>query len=69
MDKVFVDDEVCKGCGLCVSVCPKKILVLSEDKINSHGYSPVECINQDECITCTFCATICPDMALTIKDQ
>lgn len=67
MDKVFVNDEVCKGCGLCVSVCPKKILKLSDEKTNAAGYNPVECVDQDACITCTFCATICPDMALTIK--
>ncbi len=69
MQKVFVEEEVCKGCGLCVSVCPKKILILSPDTINSKGYSPSICIDQDACITCTFCATICPDMAITIVDN
>lgn len=69
MQKIFVDEEVCKGCGLCVSVCPKKILELSPEKLNSKGYSPSTCIDQDACITCTFCATICPDMAITVVDN
>lgn len=68
MQKVFIDDEVCKGCGLCVTVCPKHILELSKEHINAKGYNPAECIDQDACITCTFCATICPDVAITIKD-
>jgi len=68
MQKVFIDEDICKGCGLCITVCPKKILELSPDKINAQGYHPCECINQDECIACTFCATICPDIAITIKD-
>lgn len=69
MDKVIIDAEVCKGCGLCVDVCPKKILKLSDDQINAKGYSPAECIDQDECITCTFCATVCPDSAIEINDK
>jgi len=62
---VKIDDERCKACGLCVEVCPTKILVLS-DKINSKGYHPVECIDQDKCIACTSCALICPDIAITV---
>lgn len=25
----------CKGCGLCISVCPKKIIELDLSKVNS----------------------------------
>lgn len=69
MEKVIIDKERCKGCDLCVSVCPKKILRLSPDEINAKGYSPAECIDQDECIACGFCFTICPDFAITINDK
>ncbi|NLB17125.1 MAG: 4Fe-4S binding protein, partial [Clostridiales bacterium] len=31
MNKVTFNVERCKGCGLCVSVCPKKILELGEN--------------------------------------
>lgn len=64
---VFVDDEACKGCGLCVSVCPKNIMAINiVDRINSKGYLPAECIDQPSCIGCTFCAMMCPDLAITI---
>lgn len=63
--KIEVNEERCKACGLCIEVCPKKILALS-DKISAKGFHPVTCINQDECIACTSCALICPDLAITV---
>ena len=43
MAKVTFNTDLCKGCGLCVSACPKKLLVIAEDQINSKGYSPDNC--------------------------
>jgi len=67
MAKVMINESVCKGCNLCVHVCPKKILQLSQTKINSKGYAPAECIDQVACIGCTFCAMMCPDVAIKIQ--
>jgi len=67
MAKVIINESLCKGCELCTSVCPKKILKLSEDKINHKGYFPAECIDVEKCIGCTFCALICPDVAIEIQ--
>ena len=30
--RVTIDEVICKGCGLCVSVCPKNVLALSTTK-------------------------------------
>ena len=38
-----VNEEYCKGCGLCVVVCPKKILELSAERTNSKGYADNKC--------------------------
>lgn len=67
MAKVSFNEDRCKGCGLCVLVCPKKIITLSNDKINSKGYHPAEMTNQEACIACAFCATMCPDMVITVE--
>lgn len=67
MYKVTVNGSRCKGCGLCVSVCPKKIMKLSEDKLNKKGFSPAEVKERKKCIGCTFCAVICPDSAVMIE--
>ena len=39
--KVTINEVICKGCGLCVSVCPKSVLALSTTKINPAGYNPL----------------------------
>ena len=57
--------EKCKGCGLCITACPKKILEMSKET-NAQGVHYPVCINEDQCIACTFCATICPDMVIDI---
>ena len=67
MNKVSFATDICKGCGLCVSVCPKKIIVLAKDKINKKGHSPAEITDQEKCIACAFCATMCPDSVITVE--
>ena len=67
MAKVTFNTDICKGCGLCVSVCPKQILALSKDKINAKGYHPAEMTDQEKCIACAFCATMCPDTVITVE--
>jgi len=66
MAKVTFNRELCKGCGLCVGACPKKIVSLSEE-LNSRGYHPANVVEQDKCIGCAFCATMCPDCVITVE--
>ena len=40
MAVVTINEERCKGCGLCVRACPKKIMQLSKSKLNAKGYHP-----------------------------
>ncbi len=67
MAKLTFQDERCKGCGLCVSACPKQLLTLSRTRLNQKGHAPVELTNEDECIGCAFCATMCPDCVITVE--
>lgn len=67
MAKLTFKTDLCKGCGLCVDVCPKKIIVIAKDKINKKGYSPAEIIDQEACIACAFCATMCPDCIIKVE--
>ena len=67
MAKVTFATDLCKGCGLCVAACPKKIIELVKDQINKKGHSPARITDQDKCIGCAFCATMCPDCVITVE--
>lgn len=61
------DSHRCKGCGLCVSACPKKIVQLDPNLRNKKGYSLARCLDTEKCNSCGFCAIICPDLAVTVS--
>lgn len=67
MAKVTFREERCKGCGLCVNACPKKIVALDEEKLNALGHHPAKVIDQEKCIGCAFCATMCPDCVIKVE--
>ncbi len=67
MAKVCFKDDACKGCGLCVDACPKKIVTLNHEEINAKGFHPAGVIDMDACIGCGFCATMCPDVVITVE--
>lgn len=50
----------CKGCGICVEFCPKKILGLSE-------IEKVQVLKEDLCIACRQCELRCPDYAIFVE--
>ena len=60
------DRDRCKGCGLCISVCPRKLLTL-ENTANVNGYRPASCPDASNCFGCASCAKICPDSIITIR--
>ena len=65
MKKVVICEDYCKGCELCVSVCPLHVLALSS-RLNAQGCHPAELIDEEKCNNCTFCARICPDAAIEV---
>jgi 2-oxoglutarate ferredoxin oxidoreductase subunit delta len=65
--RYWIEERLCKGCGLCVSVCPKNVLEISKT-VNSKGYFPAFQARPEDCITCAVCCTMCPDVAITITE-
>ena len=64
----IIDKERCKGCGLCVTACPKNVLEIDK-AMNTRGYFPAHQARPEDCIFCAICATICPDVAITINEM
>lgn len=54
-----VNIKWCKGCGICVQYCPKKVLELRHGK--------VYIAHQDQCIRCGQCEMRCPDYAIYLR--
>lgn len=67
MAKLTFNIEKCKGCGLCVSACPKHLLIVSKSKINQKGHYVAEITDMEACIGCAFCATMCPDCIIKVE--
>jgi 2-oxoglutarate ferredoxin oxidoreductase subunit delta len=64
MPRMHVKEDVCKGCELCVYICPKKVVKMSPG-LNAMGYHPATYAGQG-CVGCRSCATICPDVAIEV---
>lgn len=61
---VVINTERCKGCGVCITGCPKNVLAMSTD-VNSKGYNYSMKVS-DGCIGCANCAVLCPDGVITV---
>lgn len=64
---VAIDLERCKGCNLCVVVCPQQNLSLSTS-LNRNGYHPAVFSyhgKKGDCTACGLCYLNCPDFAIT----
>lgn len=69
MARVTFREDRCKGCELCVTVCPKKIVKMDMHRLNAKGYSPAGVSEEDmeKCIGCAMCAKMCPDCVITVE--
>jgi len=64
--KVEINEEFCKGCGLCVAACPLHLIRIA-NRVSQRGYYPAECIDTEgKCTGCALCATMCPDVAIEV---
>jgi len=68
MPKLTFREDMCKGCELCVSVCPKSLLVLA-DHINRSGYHPATVTDIGQCSGCALCARMCPDVVIEVEKE
>lgn len=65
--KVTFDENRCKGCELCTTVCPQKIVIIDKERINAQGYHPATVKEMDKCTACASCARICPDVVIKVE--
>ncbi len=67
--KIVIDRERCKGCYLCIEVCPFHVIEVDTD-LNRKGYRPAlfKGVSEDGkgCTACTQCALVCPEVAIEV---
>ncbi len=68
MPRISINQSRCKGCGLCVGVCPKNLISVDQG-MNKKGVYPAFCSLPGECTGCLLCVTACPDVAITIHED
>lgn len=59
--QVTVFPNWCKGCGLCVALCPMKVLEQNED-------GRVIVAHPEKCTACRWCELHCPDFAIFVTE-
>jgi len=63
---VRIIENLCKGCEICVKVCPKNVFE-AKAKVNEYGYVIPQPVRADACIKCKLCEMYCPDFAVEVE--
>jgi Fe-S-cluster-containing hydrogenase component 2 len=58
---VHIDEDLCTGCGLCVSPCAEGAIVIEGGK--------AKVVREELCDGAGFCLGVCPEGALTIETR
>lgn len=63
--KLLVHETWCKGCRICVDLCPTKTLEMVESSDRWEG-AIVKVANMEACNGCGICEVECPDFAISV---
>jgi 2-oxoglutarate ferredoxin oxidoreductase subunit delta len=66
VEPLDIATDRCKGCELCIHICPKHCLALDLSFVNAQGYHPVRLTDSEACTSCALCARICPDTVFAV---
>ena len=55
---ITLDQETCTGCGICVKVCPRRVLELQNGKAVLTA--------EERCVECGACQLNCPVAAIEV---
>lgn len=68
VSSIYINQKWCKGCYICLEVCPKKVFEKSKE-VSEKGFNPVSVAHPDQCTACLQCEMLCPDLAITVKKE
>jgi Pyruvate/2-oxoacid:ferredoxin oxidoreductase delta subunit len=59
IDKPIIDENLCTGCNVCISICPFEAISRNEGGVAQ--------IDEETCKGCGICVAHCPEKAITMK--
>ncbi len=59
LHRISIDHDSCKGCNLCLQICPKKVFQDTAE-IGSSGFRLKEAAYPEKCTGCGLCELCCP---------
>jgi 2-oxoglutarate ferredoxin oxidoreductase subunit delta len=62
---IFINRDLCKGCGYCIDTCPLGVIVV-EEGFNKKGVFPASPAYLEKCTGCCMCARMCPEIAIEV---
>ena len=66
--EINVNKKLCKGCKICVDMCPMKALEISNELASSGNFTAsAKKINKCIGAKCRLCELVCPDFAIEVK--
>lgn len=65
---ITVDKFLCKGCGICVDMCPRGVFLWAKD-LSKRGFKYPVPENVEKCVGCRLCEIICPDFAISVEKR
>lgn len=66
--EITVDQERCKGCDLCLNLCPAKVFQES-DQTNTRGFKSRIPALKEQCTSCGLCQYFCPERAIKLEGK
>jgi 2-oxoglutarate ferredoxin oxidoreductase subunit alpha len=66
--KIDIDQKRCKGCDLCLNLCPKQVFQETSE-LGDKGFKIRKPIATDKCTECGLCKYFCPEGAISINDK
>ena len=64
--RIFIDEDYCKGCNICVELCATDVFEVSE-QINIKGYYVPIPVRLEKCGGCQICELTCPELAVILE--
>lgn len=56
-----IDQKICFGCSVCVTICPMDVLRMKSGR--------AEIVYNEDCMTCYLCEVSCPAKAIYISPE